>query len=114
LLTSPLLRARQTAEIFQSEHLSSCLEISATLAPWGDFGDWLTWLEQWRQAERTSLGLVGHQPDLGEWAEILVWGEAKGGLALKKTGMLGITLPEAGSPIGNSLLFWLTQPRLLL
>jgi phosphohistidine phosphatase len=34
-------------------------------------------------------------------------------IALKKAGMIGITIPDAIDPIGNSTLFWLTPPRFL-
>lgn len=114
LLTSPLVRAYQTAEILKFEGLSSNLEESPTLTPSGSFTDWLTWLEHWQHSEGSSLGLVGHQPDLGQWAEVLIWGEAKQALVLKKAGIIGITLPGSGSPVSNSLLFWLTSPKLLL
>jgi phosphohistidine phosphatase len=33
---------------------------------------------------------------------------------LKKAGAIGLQLPDEGSPIGNSQLFWLTPPRLAL
>jgi len=59
------------------------------------------------------LGIVGHEPDLSAWAELLVFGEIKGSLVLKKAGIIGITIPEVGLPIGNSLLFLLIPPKLL-
>ncbi len=116
ILTSPLVRSRQTAEILYSFGLSSQMEESTSLAPDGDIYTWLGWLEQWRQVTSGSLvlALVGHEPALGEWAEILVWGEARSGLVLKKAGIIGLTLPEAGSAVGRSQLFWLTPPKFLL
>jgi phosphohistidine phosphatase len=92
------------------------LEEFASLAPAGDIQTWLSWLEQWRQTDSGTLvlALVGHQPNLGQWAEILVWGEARDGIALKKAGVVGLTLPETGAPIGRSQLFLLTQPKFLL
>jgi len=53
-------------------------------------------------------------PDLAAWAETLLFGEAHGRLVLKKAGILGLTLPAAGSPLGRCSLFLLTPPRLLL
>lgn len=114
ILTSPLLRARQTAEILQASGLSSHLEESEQLKFDGDLYNWLNWLEAWRQRGGTCLALVGHQPSLGDWAETLVWGNPRGGLILKKAGAMGLVLPETGSPVGHSHLFWLTPPRLLL
>ncbi len=115
ILTSPLVRSRQTAEILRDSGLSSQLQESTYLAPDGDIHTRLRgWLEQLQPPGDTQLALVGHQPDLGQWAEILVWGEAREGLVLKKAGIIGLTLPETGSPVGRSQLFWLTQPKFLL
>ncbi|WP_416672734.1 phosphohistidine phosphatase SixA [Egbenema bharatensis] len=114
ILTSPLVRARQTAEILQTLGLSKHLEPSPYLAPAGSFTDWLNWLESWRSNGGTQLAIVGHEPDLGEWAEQLVWGEPKQRLVVKKAGVMGILIPQTGNPVGRSELFWLTPPRLLL
>jgi phosphohistidine phosphatase len=114
MLTSPLVRARQTAEILHSVGLSQRLDQSEFLAPGGDLQGWLAWLEQWRREPHKSLAIVGHEPALSTWAETLIWGEARQRLVLKKAGAIGLLLPEAGSPVGQSQLFWLTPPRLLL
>ncbi|MBW4614785.1 MAG: phosphohistidine phosphatase SixA [Desmonostoc vinosum HA7617-LM4] len=115
ILTSPLVRARQTAEILVETGLSSHLEESNYLAPDGQISHWLRdWLEPKNYSPNTQLALVGHEPGLTNWAEILLWGEIKAGLVLKKAGMIGIKLPETGSPLGCSQMFWLTPPKYLL
>ena len=133
ILTSPLVRSRQTAEILHSCGLSSQIEEFSCLAPDGDIQNWLNWLEEWQMvSNNTQLALVGHQPDLGQWAEILVWGETRVGarrtdisksperlenspvLVLKKAGIIGLKLPQTGSVVGCSQLFWLTPPKFLL
>lgn len=114
ILTSPLVRARQTAEILRSSGLGSQIEEFACLAPDGDLHLWLGWLSQQQHSTDTQLAMVGHEPDLGQWAEILVWGEARAGLVLKKAGIIGLMLPETGSPVSRSQLFWLTPPKFLL
>ena len=113
ILTSPLVRSRQTAEILRTSGLSSEVEESTYLAPGGDINAWLKSLEQRHQFPET-LALVGHQPDLGQWAEILIWGEAREKLVLKKAGIIGLTLPKTGLLVGRSQLFWLTPPKFLL
>jgi len=114
ILTSPLVRARQTAEILCACKLSVELEESLYLAPDGDIYAWLSWLEQQHYSNNTQLALVGHQPNLGQWAEILVWGEERSAIILKKAGIIGLTLPETELAVGESLLFWLTPPKFLL
>ena len=144
ILFSPLVRAQQTAEILQKAGLATQMETSHHLAPAGDIKAWLDWLDKWQQripkherlssaswstsarasTERracgeestggSSLALVGHQPNLGNWAEILAWGEPRGALVVKKAGVIGLSLPETGSPLGRCSLFLLTPPKFLL
>jgi phosphohistidine phosphatase len=114
ILTSPLVRAQQTAEILQTIGLSKHLEQSPHLAPTGSFNAWLSWLESWRSNGGSQLAIVGHEPNLGEWTERLVWGEPRQQLVVKKAGVMGVLVPEVENPVGQSELFWLTPPRLLL
>ena len=114
ILTSPLLRAQQTAQILQTVGLSAQIERSNALAPSGEIDNWLEWYQQWQETGRRSLALVGHQPDLANWAETLLWGQTREALILKKAGIIGLLLPETGSPVGRSQMFWLTPPKFLL
>lgn len=114
ILTSPLVRAQQTAEILKTVGLGKQLEESAYLAPAGAFDGWLDWLKQWQANGAKRLAIVGHEPDLSEWAERLVWGEAQQHLRLKKAGVIGLTLPQQESPIGSSQLFLLAPPKFLV
>lgn len=115
ILTSPLVRARETAKILQNIGLSSQVEEFSPLAPEGNIEDWVSWLQERRQtANDQSIALVGHQPDLGNWAEVLIWGKAQEKLVLKKAGIIGLQLPETGTPLNQSQLFLLTSPKWLL
>jgi phosphohistidine phosphatase len=115
ILTSPLQRAQDTAQILLSAGLSEQLETLDCLAPEGELATWLDWAAQLAESRpNITLALVGHEPNLSQWAELLIWGECRGRIVLKKAGAIGLHLPETGSPIGNSHLFWLTPPRLLL
>src|SRR5208282_148811 len=49
LLSSPLLRARQTAALLERAGLCEHVEESTLLAPGGDFQQWLGWLARWRR-----------------------------------------------------------------
>lgn len=112
ILTSPSVRSRQTADILLEGGLSTKLAESNHLAPAGNIYNWLDWLQQWRQ-QPAVMAIVGHQPNLGEWASILIWGEAKNTIVLKKAGIIGLSLPDT-PPVGRSQMFWLTSPKLLL
>ena len=117
LQTSPLVRAQQTADIF-TELFATPVQQSLELAPEGDFETWLSWVTQWLsdhpQPAKASLGIIGHEPDLTSWAEMLIWGEVKGGLVLKKAGIIGLSLPETQPWTNNGVLFLLIPPKLLI
>ena len=113
ILTSPLVRAKQTADILFEAGLSSRLEIVSALSPGGNIQDFLTWQCQ-KNNHNKSVALVGHQPDLGMWAEILVWGTAQGKIIVKKAGVIGIKFTSIDNNlIGNGELFLLSSPKFL-
>jgi phosphohistidine phosphatase len=114
LLSSPLVRAQQTADILCAVGLAPKPEAFPLLAPGGNVDGFLRWLRLWQRKRKRTLGLVGHMPDLGAWAEVLLFGEARGRLVLKKAGVLGLALPPSGSPLGRCTLFLLVPPRLLV
>ena len=108
LLTSPLVRAKQTTEILAP--LANKVEESLYLAPEGKLSDWL---KQFQPSQKIqTLALVGHQPDLGTWAEQMVWGKDGEKLILKKAGIIGIELPII--ELGQGNLFLLASPKWLL
>jgi phosphohistidine phosphatase len=117
LQTSPLVRAQQTADIF-TDLFATPVQQSLELAPEGNFETWLSWVTQWLsdhpQPAKASLGIIGHEPDLTSWAEMLIWGEVKGGLVLKKAGIIGLSLPEIQPWTNNGILFLLIPPKLLI
>ncbi len=92
LLVSPLVRAQQTAVILEKCGLSKTFDTYLPLAPGGS-------LEQFRQEwlskpDLKSVALVGHEPDLSGWAEMILLGEVHGILHLKKAGLIKISLEE--------------------
>jgi phosphohistidine phosphatase len=115
ILTSPLVRAQQTAKILNKAGLSEKITEFDGLKPDGELETWLNW---WAKSgynnKEDRLALVGHQPDLGNWAEILVWGSTQEKLIVKKAGVIGVRLPETINAIGNSELFLLTSPKWLI
>lgn len=113
LFTSPLVRARQTTQILQEQGLTSQIEILTALAPAGDLQDLLHRLGDSSYQPDDCLALVGHQPDLGNWAEKLVWGEVRDKLILKKAGIIGVNFPETAIAAGQGQLFLLTSPKWL-
>lgn len=114
ILTSPLLRAYQTAEILQEVGLSQQIETFLPLSPDGFLEDWVKWWSNSRyNKEESCLALVGHQPNLGQWTECLIWGHSQDKLIVKKAGVIGLILSPT-NPIGESELNVLIPPKWLL
>ena len=121
VLSSPLVRARQTAELAVQVGLAPELELAAALAP---LADPLPLLERWLGAvsPRPSwrrLALVGHEPDLSTLAALLIgvpMALAPEALQLKKAGavLLQWPKPPQAGLLGSARLALLLPPRVLL
>jgi phosphohistidine phosphatase len=85
LISSPLVRARQTAEIAMEAGLAPTCRIDEALAPGGDPEPLV------HSAKHRRLMLVGHEPDLGMLAA-QVLGARAGAIRLKKAGLAVIRL----------------------
>ncbi|RZM79410.1 phosphohistidine phosphatase SixA [Leptolyngbya iicbica] len=115
ILTSPLVRAHQTTQILLEAGVAPTSTTLDVLAPNGNLHTWLDWLTDWQLSHPVSrLALVGHEPDLSNWAQLFVHGEATHNWRLKKAGVIGVEVPAAQNAIGHSILFWFAPPRLLL
>ncbi len=106
ILTSPLIRARQTAEIL-AEALKGPkpVEIEA-LAPGGSFEAVFRALRDPAQ----SVALVGHEPALGALVSLATTGVATDGMPLKKGGVACLKFAGSPRPKGATL-GWLLTPK---
>jgi phosphohistidine phosphatase len=110
IISSPLLRARQTADILIDKQLSTRLEISLHLAPAGDLQSWLAaWGSQF--TPNSTVALVGHEPNLSEWSELLIFGQIYHRSILKKGGIIGLKFPEDRIAIGTAKLHCSIPPK---
>jgi phosphohistidine phosphatase len=107
VLTSPLLRARQTVEGMLKEWSGPAPEVQVcdALTP-GKKPRKLARLI--RELERGPVALVGHEPDLSAWAAWII-GTKKTHLALAKAGVAHITCPD-GPTKGEGTLLQLLTP----
>jgi phosphohistidine phosphatase len=108
--SSPLTRARQTAEILARRYnVPQILELEE-LAPGASPGALLEWLRG--QSPDGVIALVGHEPDLGRLAAFLLTGRAGSFVPLKKAGACLIRL-DGDIEAGSGKLAWLVPPRAL-
>jgi len=104
IATSPLVRARQTAEIVATAGNSPAVVPLQALAPGGAMHAVLAWLRA--QPVDATLALVGHEPDLGLLAGWLLTGKQAGFVQFKKGAAALIEF--AGAPAaGKGTLSWL-------
>jgi len=109
VLTSPLVRARQTAELV-ARGLSSGPDVVVTdaLAPGQPTARVAEALAAY--GRRRRLGLVGHEPGLGELAAWLIG--ASEPVAFKKGGVCRIDMAGL-PPVPPGRLVWLALPKML-
>ena len=108
ILSSPLLRARQTAEILLKAFGKSVeLKISPALAPSGARQELYHDISL-AEKKLKSLMLVGHQPSLGEIAGEIVFGSPEHFVDLKKGGACAIELEGVRGTLKGSLVALLT------
>ena len=105
LLASPLVRARQTAEIVRHA-LGLEARIVDALAPGCDIARLRELLGEYRSAERVML--VGHEPDFSELVGALSGGSR---IQLKKGGLARVDLEAIEE--GAGMLIWLLPPLAL-
>ena len=106
--SSPLLRARETAEIV-ADVLDARIDLCPALAPGGKIKDLVEWLEE--AAEDTILA-AGHMPDLAETLSYLISGDARARFEFKKAAVALVEFD--GRPrIGAGTLAWLLPPAVL-
>ena len=111
ILTSPYVRARQTAEIV-AEKLGTpkALELSKYLAPGSALKPLIDELNHRRHPMNYVL-LVGHEPDLSRLTSILVTGKPGLALEMKKGGLCKLEIATL-RPGRCATLQWLLTPKL--
>jgi phosphohistidine phosphatase len=110
--SSPLVRARQTAEIVAKKlKAKKRLELVDELSPGGDAVKLIKKLRTLKPAPENIL-LVGHEPDLSELISLLVTGKSGAGFALKKAGLAKLEIEHLHA--GRcATLAWLLTPGLM-
>lgn len=109
IATSPLTRARQTAEIVGAalapapDH-----DVLEELAPGHSPADLAEALERYRR--HRAIALVGHEPDLGEFAAWLIG--SSNPIPFKKGGIACLEIADVPPGRTNTLL-WLATPKML-
>lgn len=109
VVSSPLVRARQTAEVVAGvfDEMPP-LVFTTALAPGGRYSDLLADLQT--QVRRTRIALVGHEPDLGRLAARLAG--SRRAFEFKKGAVCRIDV-DALPPARSGTLRWFLPPSIL-
>jgi phosphohistidine phosphatase len=109
IVTSPLVRTRQTAEVFSEELVDKpSITTSDALAPAGTPAAVIQ--EITKHVRKSRVALVGHEPNLGELAAQLIG--ARTPLEFKKGGICRIDF-DMLPPKGGGILRWFLTPKML-
>ncbi len=109
IFTSPLVRARQTADIVAGAlDARPSLVTIESLAPGAAHAALMADLE--KQARKSRIALVGHEPGLGELAGRLIG--SRHAIEFKKGAVCRIDLDQI-PPTGPGRLRWFLTPRML-
>jgi phosphohistidine phosphatase len=107
LATSPLTRAYQTAEIVSKTYDEMPLTVVDPLASGGDREALLDWIRGYPPG--ATIALVGHNPDLEDFAAWMLAGRRDGFVRLRKGGAALATFRGTAEP-GDGVLQWLLEP----
>lgn len=109
-VTSPLVRARQTAKIM-SDVLAGHddLEVCPALAPGGSLSEVCNFLRKFNKAN--EIMLFGHEPDMGQLAAGLIWAGPDCQIPFKKAGVCRIDVSSL-PPNSPGVLKWFVTPKI--
>jgi phosphohistidine phosphatase len=111
ILSSPLERAKQTAEIVRGTVGAMAeLRLIPALSPSGHRDDVFQEIREYTSAR--ELMLIGHQPSLGEIAGEIAFRSSACFVELRKGGICAIELDRL-SPTPRGTLLWLLTPSVL-
>jgi phosphohistidine phosphatase len=109
VLSSPLVRAHQTAEIIVAAYETAPqIATTSALAPGGRYAELLADLK--KHSRRSRIALVGHEPDLGALAGRLAGFRRP--LEFKKGAICRIDV-DAIPPTAPAILRWFVTPSIL-
>ena len=107
LASSPLVRARETAEIVGHVYEIKVGSTTDALRPEASFDEFLDWLRDDRA--QPVVAVVGHEPQLSTLATWLISGIEESRIELKKGGACLLTF-DGAPKAGSATLDWLMQP----
>ncbi len=113
VLTSPLIRSKESAEIINEYCGADKEEVTITelLSPGSSYHQLIKFLNQFKDSSKVAI--VGHEPFLGGFASHCLSNSKSSFINLKKGGVLMLEVDEVIKP-GRCLLSWLMEPKQII
>ena len=110
IVSSPLVRAKQTAEILKDVigHVEE-VQITDTLAPGGSATDVYKFLRQFNKIDEVFL--VGHEPDMGRLTATMLRAGHQCEIPFKKAGVCRVDIYDL-PPTSPGTLKWFITPKI--
>jgi phosphohistidine phosphatase len=110
VISSPYLRARETAEILVKEIKPAMgLLFNQNLTPMGDLSSLITDINK-DYVGQENIAVVGHEPQLSELVSILISGDTTLDIVMKKGGVCCLSIERLRFD-RCAVLEWLLPPR---
>ncbi|MBV2168941.1 MAG: phosphohistidine phosphatase SixA [Bdellovibrio sp.] len=114
IVSSPLTRARQTAEIVSQIYFETKVVEAPELVPHSPPQAFLKWLRTQARTHR-RLVIVGHEPHLSSFASYLLSGKTESFIDLKKSGVIALEIESfAHAEAGTAQLLYAIPPKFLI
>jgi phosphohistidine phosphatase len=111
IVSSPFVRARQTAELTSQIFIDTKVVEAAELVPSSPPQAFKRWLQSHGDQHKRVIA-VGHEPQLSVLATFLMTGQLESVLEIKKGGILCLEMQSfKNTTAGSAKLLWLIQPR---
>lgn len=112
IVSSPLLRAEQTAEIISEFYPQVNFKTSKALIPTAQANEGLKWLDGNLKTKNCRIMIVGHEPYLSSLASWLLFGDTQSRIIIKKGGCVAIEIKGRIGP-ATGVLKWAVTPKVM-
>lgn len=109
IVSSPLTRAQQTAELLNEAFPDAKRTQHSGLAPGVYHSELLRWLTR----QKGTVALVGHEPDLSQWIGYMTTGEPRGLVVMKKGTVCCLEMPEPAIAGEARIAWYMTLKQLI-
>jgi len=114
IVSSPLTRARQTAEIVSQIYFETKVVEAPELVPHSPPPAFLKWMRTQIKNQR-RIAIVGHEPHLSSFASYMLAGKTESFIDLKKSGIIALELESlTHAEPGSAQLLFSIPPKFLV